>query len=173
MLGQGILGASCPSCVQIPQLSKNHPLNTCRAIRRKYVIVRMSVNMEGIQFLLVLGPGNSFAIFFPEVVVLCVSGSRDPLGGSKPSAAPCPMTACQGPPSELGRVQKPRNWILQMGKLSHHQGADVPATTHPAPGVSTSSPRHWAPKAAIKPLTVCPEPSLSCSITGLSPERGP
>lgn len=52
------------------------------------MMVGMSVNMEGIQFLLLLGPGNSFATFFPKVVVLCVSGSRDLLGGSKPSTAP-------------------------------------------------------------------------------------
>lgn len=136
------------------------------------MMVGMHVNMEGIQFLLLLGPGNSFATFFPKVVVLCVSNSRDLLGGSKPSTTPT-VTACWGPLSELDTVQNPRNWILQMGKLSHHQGADVPATTHAAPGVCTSLPRHWAPKAAIRPSMVFPEPSLSCSFVGLSPERGP
>lgn len=66
------------------------------------------------------------------------------------------------PSSELDRVLNPRGWILQMGKLSHCQGGDVPAATHPSSGASTSLPGHWTPKAAIRPLTVCPEPSLNC-----------
>lgn len=74
---------------------------------------------------------------------------------------PYPRAACQGPPSELDKVLSPRNRILQMGKLSHCQGHDVPAATLPSSGASTLLSGHWTPKAAIRPLIVCPEPSLS------------
>lgn len=107
--------------MQILQFSKNHPLNACRAIKHKYVMV----GYRGNPISAGLGLGNSFATFFPEVIVLCASGSRDLLQAlCHPS-----MTACQGPLSELDRVQNPRNWILKMGKLSHKQVAHVPATT--------------------------------------------
>lgn len=42
----------------------------------------MSVNMERTRFLLGLGSGNSFATFFPKVIVLYVSGNRELLSGS-------------------------------------------------------------------------------------------
>lgn len=77
------------------------------------------------------------------------------------TSPPYHRTACQGPPSELDKVLNPRSWILQMGKLSHCWGDDVPSATHPSSGASTSPPGHWTPKAAIRPLMVCPEPSLN------------
>jgi len=58
------------------------------------MMVEMSVNMEGTQFLLVLGLRNSSATFFPKV------------SPWKQALHCLPLTACWGPPSELDRVQE-------------------------------------------------------------------
>lgn len=124
-----------------------------------------------IQLLLSLGPGNSFflpMVLFSSLCWLCLASPAAEICLVETST-PHLRTACQGPPSELDRVLNPRNWILQMGKLSHCQGDNVPAATHPSSGASTLLPGHWTPKAAIRPLMVCPEPSLSC--LGSKPQK--
>lgn len=144
-----------PSHVQILQLSKSHP---CIITEYQMQICNGGderMQME-IKFLIFSGLG----IFFSSPWWLCLVSPAAKICLVETSP-PCPRTACQGPPSELDRVLNPRSWIFQMGKLSHCQGVDVPAAPHPSSGASTSLPGHWTPKAAMRPLMVCPEPSLN------------
>lgn len=117
---------------------KIHSSNTCRDTKCNYVTEGMSVNMEGIQFLLDLGPGDSFPTLFPEVQVqwLCF---RPPAAGTcwwkqalhQPSTSAAART-CWGLPSAPSKVQNPRNWILHWGKLNRQLGShevDLPQHT--------------------------------------------
>lgn len=134
---------------------KIHSSNTCRDTKCNYATEGMSVNMEGIQFLLDLGLGDSFPTLFPEVQVqwLCF---RPPAAGTcwrkqalhQPSSSPQPaLHLCCSQDvlgssfsTEQSSKSKKLNFTLGETESPAGQSRGGLAAAHPMPEVSTLLP---------------------------------
>lgn len=84
-----------------------------------------------------------------------------------------PAAASLGSLSELDKVQHLRNGVLQVGKLSHHPGSQDASHHAPSARHAHLTSQALGIQSCHQTPAVHPEPSLSCSVTGLTPGRGP